>query len=93
MTIAESYKQVINNAFANTIFLKRDNNVILKTLLSKVRGSDSISIIPPTQKVKIENIDDTHDRVTFEFDDYAFDGVITWKIRNDKMNIVFINIE
>lgn len=93
MSIAEAFKQTIKNAFIHSIFLKRDKEFIIKTLNTKVHGSNNVSIIPPIQKVEVEKIDDTHDKVTFIYDDYTFVGVITWKPCANGMNFVFMNIE
>ena len=93
MKISDSYKIAINRAFVHTIFLKRDNDVVLKTLNTLVHGSDNLSIIPPIQDVKVETIDDGHDKVTFYFDDYSFEGIITWKKSKNNLNYVFIKIE
>jgi len=93
MSIAEAFKQAIKNAFIHSIFLKRDKEFIIKTLNAKVYGSNSVSMIPPIQKIEVEKIDDTHDKVTFGYDDYAFVGVITWKPCANGMNFVFMNIE
>jgi len=93
MSIAEAFKQAIKNAFIHSIFLERDKEFIIKTLNTKVYGSNSVSMIPPIQKVEVEKIDDTHDKVTFGYDDYAFACVITWKPCANGMNFVFMNIE
>ena len=93
MLISEAFKQAIKNAFIYSIFLKRDKESILKTLNKKVHGSDSISIVPPIPSIEVEKVDDTHDKVTFAYDDYTFVGVITWKPCANGTNFVFLNIE
>lgn len=93
MTIAEAFKQTIKNAFIHSIFLERDKESILKTISTKVHGSANVSIIPPIQDIEVEKIDDTHDKVTFNYDDYTFVGVITWKPCVNGMNFVFMNFE
>jgi hypothetical protein len=92
MSIAEAFKQAIKNAFIHSIFLTRDKEFIIKTLSTKVHGSDNVTIIP-IQKVEVERIDDTHDKVTFGYDDYAFVSVITWKPCANGRNFVLMNIE
>jgi hypothetical protein len=93
MSIAEAFKQAIKNAFIHSIFLKRDKEFILKALNTKVHGSNNVNIVPPIQSIEVERIDDTHDKVTFGYDDYAFVGVITWKHCANGINFVFMNIE
>lgn len=93
MSIAEAFNQSIKNAFIHSIFLKRDKEFILKTLNTKVHGSANVSIVPPITSIEVERVDDTHDKVTFVYDDYTFVGVITWKPCANGMNFVFMNIE
>ena len=93
MTIAEAFKQAIKNAFIHTVFLKRDKEFIIKTFNTKVHGSNNVSVIPYIQNIEVEKIDDTHDKVTFVYDDYTFVGVITWKLCANGMNFVFMDIE
>ena len=93
MSIAEAFKQTIKNAFIHSIFLKRDKETILKTLNTKVHGSANVGIMPPIPSIEVEKVDDTHDKVTFSYDDYTFVGVITWKPCSNGMNFVFMNIE
>lgn len=95
MSIAEAFKQTIKNAFIHSVFLKRDKEYIIEVLNTKVHGSDNVSILPPIPSIEVERVDDTHDKVTFSYDDYAFVGVITWKVTicDDSMNFVFMNIE
>lgn len=92
MTIGDSFKAAINNAFVYTIFRGRKSEVILKTLKTKIHGANTC-ILPPMQGFKVERIDETHDKVTFAFDDYHFDGIITWKPCADQINFVFVGIE
>lgn len=93
MTIKNAFKQAIKNAFIHSIFLKRDKETILNTLNTKVHGSNNVSIMPHIPSIEVEKVDDTHDKVTFIYDDYSFVGIITWKPCANGMNFVFINIE
>lgn len=93
MSIAEAFKQAIKNAFIHSVFLKRDKEFILKTLSTKIHGSVNVSIMPPISSIEVERVDDTHDKVTFIYNDYTFVGIITWKPCANGMNFVFINIE
>lgn len=93
MTIKNAFKQAIKNAFIHSIFLKRDKETILNTLNTKVHGSNNVSIMPHIPSIEVERVDDTHDKVTFIYDDYSFVGIITWKPCANGMNFVFLNIE
>lgn len=91
MTIAESYIKAINEAFRYIVFQNRDHDYMLRTFGTKIHGSANVSIIPPIQGFKIETIDETHDKVTFSYDDYTFECVFTWQRTNG--GFVFIKCE
>ena len=91
MTIGDSFKRAVNIAFEYTIFFKRDEEFIANTLNMKFKHSDSMTILPHIPCIKVETIDETHDKVTLAFDDYQIDGVITWK--PIKTNFVFVKFE
>lgn len=91
MTIAESYKAAIQNAFKNVIFKCRTQSCVETTLRTKIYGSETLTIIPPIQVVEFEKVDDYHDKVTFTFDDYSFSGIITWRF--SAKGFVFDGIE
>ena len=91
MTIADSYIKAINEAFRYAVFQNRDHDYMLRTLGTKVHGSAHVSIIPPIQGFKVETLDETHDKVTFSYDDYTFECVFTWQRTNG--GFVFIKCE
>lgn len=91
MKISDILKSQIYSAFRHTIFKDRDQKTILATLSGKFKGSDTITILPPIQEIKVETIDVVHDRITFTYDDYKFDVIITWK--PTKTSFVFMDIE
>ena len=91
MTIAERDIKQINKAFEYTVFQSRDHDYMLRTLRTKVHGSANVSIIGEIQGFKVETIDETHDKVTFSYDDYTFECVITWQRTNG--GFVFIKCE
>lgn len=93
MTIADSFKDAINNAFAGTIFVNRNSELILNVLNTKVHGSNNVSIIPPIPYLEVNKLDDTHDKVWIKFDDYSFEGIIHWRPCTNKKHYVFICIE
>lgn len=93
MTIGNSFKKAINNAFMHVVFKGRDKETILKTLATKVHGSGNVSIIPSVECIKVERLDDLHDKVTIGFDDYEIQGVITWRPCEKGDNVVFIGYE
>lgn len=79
MTIAESVKQAITTAFKNIVFKERSQKYISDTLNAKVAGSANVSIMLPMPDVKVEKLDETHDKVTICYDDANIEGIITWR--------------
>lgn len=90
MKISDSYKMVINNIFRHTIFDDHSEKTILKILQLNVRGSSNVTFIPPCNRIEVQNIDQTHDRLVFHFDDYQVDGVVEWLPKEDGKH-VFLN--
>lgn len=94
MTIGESLKNAISNAFKDTIFRERTASHISQTFATKVSGSDNVTILPFIPNITIEKVDDTHDKVNLCFSDMVVEGVITWKPSSVRSgNFVFIKIE
>ena len=94
MTIVQSVKIAINAAFADAIFQGRDANTIRNTLNTKVHGSNNMLIMIPVPDVKVEKLDDMHDKITLIYDDAQIEGVVTWRASKLMKNcFVFIKIE
>ena len=93
MTIVDSFKESINNAFKFTTFWARDKVTIKTTLNKTARHSDNVSLVPKIERLEVERIDDAHDKLTIIYDDVSFSGVITWKPSSNGRNFVFLGIE
>lgn len=95
MTIAESFKIAINDTFLHTVFQSRDAKTIFETITKNVHGSNNMRVIPPIPKIEVENIDQTHDKLTLCFDDVKVEGIVTWKVATAPFNgrFVFIKYE
>ena len=94
MTIGQSIKIAINAAFANTTFRGRDAITIRNTLNTKVHGSNNMLVMIPVPDVKVEKLDDMHDKITLIYDDMQIEGVITWGASKLMEScFVFIKIE
>ena len=93
MRIGDSFKEAINNSFRYSVFWKHDKLTIKNTLNSKARHSDNISFLPYIDRLEVEPIDDTHDKVTIIYDDISFGGVVTWRPSSNGRNFVFLGIE
>ena len=94
MTIGQSIKIAINAAFVNAIFQGRDADTIRNTLNTKMHGSNNMWIIMPIPDVKVEKLDDMHDKVTLLYEDAQIEGIVTWNASKVMENcFVFIKIE
>ena len=85
--IGDTIVDAINRNFVHNIFMSRDAECIKNTLNIKVKGSDSIHMMPYVPEVKVERIDDLHDKLSLLYDDYKVEGVVTW--RESKEHYVF----
>ena len=79
MKISEAVINSINIGFKNCEFMSRDENCIKNTLNVLVKGSDNVHFIPCVPEVKVENIDNLHDKLSLLYDDYKVEGVVTWR--------------
>ena len=89
MTIGESFKTAINNAFRYTLFKKRDIDYFYDMFSTNIHGTN-FTLIPPISKIKVKKIDEEHDELNLCYDDITISGVITWKKSNDD-GFIFIN--
>jgi len=78
MTIAQAFKKQIEDIFLYTIFCGRDAESIKERLNTKAKVSKT-SFIPKVESLLVNKIDETHDKLTFIYDDISFDGAVTWK--------------
>ena len=94
MTIGHSIKIAINSAFVNTTFRGRDAITIRNMLNTKVYGSNNMLVMIPVPDVKVEKLDDMHDKITLIYNDAQIEVVITWGAsRLMESCFVFIKIE
>jgi DNA-binding Xre family transcriptional regulator len=93
-TIGTNYKEAMNNNFRYTL-IERDVEGIAKTLNTSVKGSNNMSILPKVEKIELERIDDLHDKLSLSWSDYTIEGVVTWKVSDNKLQkaMVFYGIE
>lgn len=87
MKINEAIVNSINVGFKNCVFMSRDAECMRNTLNVLVKGSDNVHFIPCVPEVKVEKIDDLHDKLSLLYDDYKVEGVVTW--RASKEHYVF----
>lgn len=67
--------KAFNNAFVNCIFANRENAV--KTIVEHIDEHDVFAEKPTD--VKMERVDDTHDRLSLAFSNGTLDGIVTWR--------------
>ena len=87
MKVNEAIANSINIGFKNCVFMSRDAECVKNTLNVLVKGSDTVHFMPCVPEVKVENIDDLHDKLSLLYDDYKVEGVVTW--RESKEHYVF----
>lgn len=92
MTIVESYKEQISKAFQFILFKKRNIEYLYEMLSASIHGTNFSLLppLPPISNVKVEEIDEEHDKLSLCFDDITISGVITWKKTNDN-GFIFMN--
>jgi len=93
MTVGDSLKSSINEVFRHCVFRGRDKKTVINTLRTKVHGSGNVYILPLFKDVELERLDEEHDKMTVQFDDYSFSGIITWKLSHDGRSFVFLSYE
>lgn len=93
MTIREAYIEAINANFRH-ICVKRDSKEIYEAFNVKIKGSDNMHVFPNVPMIKLETIDDLHDKLSLCYDDFKVEGVVTWRPSEYLKNtFVLINVE
>jgi len=87
MKVNEAIVNSINIGFKNCVFMSRDEECVKNTLNVLVKGSDNVHFVPCVPEIKVEKIDDLHDKLSLLYDDYKVEGVVTW--RESKEHYVF----
>lgn len=75
MTIEQSLKETINNAFKHTQFIDRTQEAVEKMLRTKVHGSDTVTLFPTFDK--LETI--TEHTWKIHFGNFTLDCKASWK--------------
>lgn len=91
MKIGESIVSSINKGFRNCKFSGRDAESIKNTLNILVHDSNTIHFMPCVPEVKVEKVDDLHDKLSLLYDDYKVEGVVTWRKSQNEKQFVFVN--
>lgn len=93
-TIGKKYKQAINDNFRHTL-IERNVDGYAAALNGNVKDSVTMHILPRVETIKLEKIDDLHDKLSLSWLDYKVEGVVTYKPSVDprKTAMVFCGIE
>ncbi len=93
MTIRQAFIETLNNNFA-FVRMQRNANALCEVLNAKVKNSNTMRMLPIIEKVELETIDDSHDKLSICYDDYTIEGIVTWKSSTNFENaFIFMNVE
>ena len=84
----------INIGFGNCVFLNRNPKSIEDIISNKINDPSVDLAITKPNSVKIEHIDDLHDKLSLEYNGADnVEGVITWRKSANDMHYVFTSFE
>ena len=81
----------INKAFGNCIFINKDVKSVTNILNDKIAEREVFTETP--LGIKMENIDDMHDKLTLTFSNGELSGVVTWRKTSNDKHYVFSKFE
>lgn len=86
MKIGDSIKQHLTEVLRNTVFKERTSAYVGAVVSSNIQDS-VFPIAPKADKVTLEGMDATHDKLTLSYEDYEVSGVVTWRIGKGMPNM------
>ena len=81
--------KTFNKAFGNCLFCKRE--YAAKIIAERIEEHDVFADKPTG--IKMERIDDMHDRLSLTFSDGTLDGIVTWHKALDGQQYVLLGYE
>lgn len=90
MKIGESIKKRINDIFGYN-YVKAHKLKDIDILLSSSAHGTEVKLIPEYDGIKVKPIDDLHDEVVLEYEDYEVSGVMTWRESTSGVGYSFID--
>ena len=85
----------INIGFGNCVFLNRNPKVIEGILSTKINDPKINVLSNKPRTIKVETIDDLHDKLSLLYDNDKenVEGTITWRLSADGKHYVFAKYE
>lgn len=84
MKIEESIINQIKNVYRFSAFKERSEEVLLKTFRTPIHDSNTLLAVLDMDGIKIERVDDYHDKLILIYDNYRVEALATWSISHDK---------
>ncbi len=83
----------INVGFGNCIFLSRSTKHVESVISDKIFDTKFVVLAHRPKAVKVETIDDLHDKLSLRYDDKDVEGTITWRPSTNGKHYVFSKFE
>ena len=88
-----SVKSDINVGFGNCVFLNRNPKVVEGIITEKINDPKLVVLSVKPNAIKVETIDDLHDKLSLEYDKENVEGTITWRPSQNGQHYVFSKFE
>ncbi len=83
----------MNIGFGNCVFLNRNPKSVEGIITDKINDPKIVVLSVKPKAVKVETIDDLHDKLSLLYDDKDVEGVITWRQSSNGKHFVFSKFE
>ena len=83
----------MNIGFGNCVFLNRNPKSVEGIIIGKINDPKIVVLSVKPKAVKVETIDDLHDKLSLLYDDKNVEGTITWRPSANGKHYVFSNFE
>lgn len=83
----------INLAFGNCVFLDRNPKVVEGIISNKINDHKIDVLANKPKAIKVETIDNLHDKLSLLYDDKDVEGTITWRPSQNGKHYVFSKFE
>lgn len=89
----DNTKSSINASFKNAVFLNRNRKTIQGVISERIMDTKYLVLANRPKAVKVETIDDLHDKLSLLYDDKDVEGTITWRPSANGKHYVFSKFE
>lgn len=83
----------MNIGFGNCVFLNRNPKSVEGIITDKINDPKIVVLSVKPKAVKVETIDDLHDKLSLLYDDKNVEGTITWRPSANGKHYVFSKFE